>query len=77
MLVFGMPFYGRGNNKEFPINYDFNEKGYSKEYTEQWDDVAKVPYLVDKNGKMVNPRGTAKAETAQKTTTIDFSDTAA
>lgn len=53
MLVFGMPFYGRGNNKEFPINYDFNEKGYSKEYTEQWDDVAKVPYLVDKDGKMV------------------------
>lgn len=53
MLVFGMPFYGRGNNKEFPINYDFNEKGYFKEYTEQWDDVAKVPYLVDKDGKMV------------------------
>ena len=53
MLVFGVPFYGRGNNKEIPINYDFNEKGYSKEYTEQWDDVAKVPYLADKDGKMV------------------------
>ena len=46
-----------------PENYDFNEKGYSKEYTEQWDDVAKVPYLADKDGKMVmgfeNPRSLA------------------
>ena len=53
MLVLGMPFYGRGNNKEFPINYDFNEKGYSNEYTEKWDDTAKAPYLADKDGKMV------------------------
>lgn len=53
MLVLGMPFYGRGNNKEFPINYDFHEKGYSDEYTEKWDDVAKAPYLADKDGKMV------------------------
>lgn len=52
-LVMGMPFYGRGGGEGFPRFYDFNKKGYSKEYTEKWDDIAKVPYLIDSNGRMV------------------------
>ncbi len=58
-LVLGIPFYGRGNDKvgNF-INYD--KLIQLKDCRELWDDVAKVPYLADKDGKMIcsydNPR---------------------
>jgi chitinase len=57
-LTLGMPFYGRGGAL-------FQNMGYGQmknldEYTEKWDDVAKVPYLVNKDGIFVfgyeNPR---------------------
>lgn len=53
MLVMGMPFYGRGGGEGFPRFRDLNKVGYPKEYTEKWDEVGKVPYLVDKDGRMV------------------------
>lgn len=52
-LVMGMPFYGRGGGEGFPRFRDLNKVGYPKEYTEKWDEIGKVPYLVDKDGRMV------------------------
>lgn len=61
-LVMGMPFYGRGGNG-FPNFQDFNKVGHSKDYTEKWDEGAKVPYLVDRDNTLVfgyeNPRSLA------------------
>ena len=47
-LTLGMPFYGKG----LP-NIRFQDIPKLTDYTEQWDDVAKVPYLTDKDGKFV------------------------
>lgn len=52
-LVMGMPFYGRGGGKGFPRFRNFNKVGYSDEYTECWDEVAQVPYLINKDGLLV------------------------
>ena len=52
-LVMGMPFYGRGGGEGFPKLRDINKLAYPKEYTERWDETGKVPYLVDKDGRMV------------------------
>lgn len=62
-LVMGMPFYGRGGNG-YPSFQDFNKVGNTNEdYTEKWDSVAQVPYLVNKNDTLVfgfeNPRSLA------------------
>lgn len=61
--VMGMPFYGRGGNG-YPSFQDFNKVGNTNEdYTEKWDSVAQVPYLVNKNDTLVfgfeNPRSLA------------------
>ena len=57
-LVLGMPFYGRGG--KILSNRDFRDIDFNGEYTEQWNDTAKVPYLINKEGIMVlgfdNPR---------------------
>ena len=62
-LVMGMPFYGK-TAKDFPrVKWHEYNTLPADEYTEQWDDVAKVPYLVDSEGKLVsgfeNPRSLA------------------
>ncbi len=61
-LVMGMPFYGRGG-KDYPNFQDFNKIDFAKGYRECWDETAKVPYLIDKNGTFVfgyeNPRSLA------------------
>lgn len=62
-LVMGMPFYGRGG-ANYPNFQDFNKVGNtSKDFTEKWDDIAQVPYLVNKNDTLVfgfeNPRSLA------------------
>lgn len=62
-LVLGMPFYGRGG-KYFPDFKEYkNMKYYKKGVRECWDDIAKVPYLVDKTGTLIfsfdNPRSLA------------------
>lgn len=57
-----MPFYGRGGDG-YPNFQDFNKVGHTREYRECWDEVAKVPYLANKAGKLVfgyeNPRSLA------------------
>ncbi len=50
-LVVGMPVYGRG-----PVEFRemIMEPGCVKPpYSEQWDDVAKVPYIADADGNLV------------------------
>lgn len=51
-IVLGMPFYGHGNGKDFEDSVDYKDIKYDG-YTEKWDDVAMVPYLVNSEGKMV------------------------
>lgn len=50
-LVLGMPFYGRGG--KLLSNRDFRDINLNGEYTEHWNDTAKVPYLTNKDGIMV------------------------
>lgn len=62
-LVMGMPFYGRGG-ANYPNFQDYNKVGSThKDITEKWDEVAQVPYLVNKNDTLVfgfeNPRSLA------------------
>ena len=53
-IVLGMPFYGHGNESDVPESVDFRDlKKYQDKFTEKWDDTAKVPYLVNSEGKMV------------------------
>lgn len=48
-LVMGVPFYGRGKEHDY-----FRDRGaLADQYTEMWDEKAKVPYLLDKKGEMV------------------------
>ncbi len=51
-LVLGMPFYGRGG-KEVPTFLDYKKISSLEGMTEQWDEVAKVPYLTDSAGDLV------------------------
>ena len=50
-LVLGMPFYGRGG--KILSNRDYRKIDFNGEYTEQWNDTAKVPYLVNNEGTLV------------------------
>ena len=50
-LVMGMPFYGRGG--KLLSNRNFRDIAPKGEYIEQWNDTAKVPYLINKEGIMV------------------------
>jgi len=51
-LVMGMPFYGRAS-KDYKRPRSFGEMILDDLYVERWDSTACVPYLVDKDGKMV------------------------
>ena len=51
-IVLGIPFYGHGNGKECADYVDFNEISY-KNLNRMWDNVSKVPYLVNSAGSMV------------------------
>ncbi|GHT74947.1 hypothetical protein AGMMS50262_08950 [Bacteroidia bacterium] len=53
-LVLGIPFYGHGDIKN--IAYSVNYKEIINKltgFTEKWDDIAKVPYLVNEKGEIV------------------------
>lgn len=53
-IVLGMPFYGHGNGSDVPESVDYRDLGkYLEKFTKKWDDKAKVPYLVNSEGKMV------------------------
>ena len=51
-LVLGVPFYGKPAAGE-SVDYIDLVSSYIGTYTERWDDVSKVPYLVDASGAMV------------------------
>ena len=51
-LVLGVPFYGKPASGESVDYVNLASSSYSQ-YTERWDDVSKVPYLVDASGTMV------------------------
>ena len=51
-LVLGIPFYGHGNEVEFPEDIDYNDVCIEG-YVECWDEEAKVPYLVNSFGEMI------------------------
>lgn len=51
-LVLGVPFYGKPSEGE-SIDYGYIISGEYSKYTRRWDDVSKVPYLVDEAGAMV------------------------
>ena len=57
MITMGLPFYGRGgrgydNYLDWKVYVDWKKTGKLQEkgLTEEWDDEAKVPYLVGKDG---------------------------
>ena len=63
------------------VREESKSKSASYQFVRQWflqnfPEYFRYPSF-DEYGKMINPRGTAKMETSQKTTTIDFSNTAA
>ncbi|ADY53856.1 Chitinase [Pseudopedobacter saltans DSM 12145] len=51
-LVMGIPFYGRGN-KEIGGFTNYRNILELKGYERKWDEVSKVPYLVDSAGNFV------------------------
>ncbi len=61
-LTLGIPFYGHGTSP-IPADIAYRDILTLKGYTEQWDDVAKVPYMTDPDGKFMltydNPRSIA------------------
>lgn len=52
-LVLGVPFYGRGDKKQTSDYVLFRDIEKFSNFEERWDDVAKVPYLVDSKGELV------------------------
>jgi chitinase len=52
-LVLGVPFYGHGDSKAISDFIDYKNIIQLKGFAEKWDDVAKMPYLVDANDKIV------------------------
>ncbi|WP_321333896.1 glycosyl hydrolase family 18 protein [uncultured Bacteroides sp.] len=51
-LVLGIPFYGHGRD-QVPNYINYNKIKELTNYTAQWDDVAKAPYLTDSTGRVV------------------------
>ncbi len=52
-LVLGIPFYGRGNNKDIKGFVHYRDLIKLTGFETKWDTVAKVPYLVNTAGEMV------------------------
>ena len=54
-MVLGIPFYGHGiGSDDFPRDVDYKEISIDgSKYYDQWDDVAKVPYVANATGTMV------------------------
>ena len=53
-IVLGIPFFGRADGKAFGGEDEVDYKDINPgKYAVRWDDMAKVPYLVDEKGNMV------------------------
>lgn len=59
-MLLGVPFYGHGA-KSVSGFIDYKDIINLKGYTECWDDIAKVPYLKDKDGDFVCTYENAKS----------------
>lgn len=59
-IVLGVPFYGHGDREVYSDFVNYRDMKSVEGMKEMWDDVAKVPYIVDGDGRMVlsfeNPR---------------------
>lgn len=59
-MVIGMGFYGRGDDTAFCGWTDYGKIELTDGMTEQWDEIAKVPYIITADSVMVlgfdNPR---------------------
>ncbi|MDR3250160.1 MAG: glycoside hydrolase [Tannerella sp.] len=51
-LVLGLPFYGHGTDG-LPDFIDYKDIIKLEKYSKQWDDVAKIPYMTNDEGKLV------------------------
>lgn len=51
-LTLGMPFYGHGIDSISDF-IDYKDMASLSGYTQKWDSIAMVPYLLDKDGKFV------------------------
>ncbi|MDR0508167.1 MAG: glycoside hydrolase [Dysgonamonadaceae bacterium] len=51
-LVLGIPFYGHGDTKSLAYSVDYKNIIKLTGFVEKWDDVAKVPYLVNTKGEI-------------------------
>ena len=53
-LTLGMPLYGHGDKVNYPDYVDFKDMNPPKEgLTKEWDEIARVPYYADSEGKPV------------------------
>lgn len=61
-LVLGVPLYGKGDKKAIG-DVDYKSLERQSKHEVKWDEVAKVPYLVDSKGEMIytyeNPKSLA------------------
>lgn len=59
-IVLGMPFYGRGNENGHTFYRDFKDIKPEVGQHEEWDSIAKSPYIADSDGNFIlgydNPR---------------------
>lgn len=52
-LTLGMPLYGRGDHSNKVLDMYVKTRNTDGRYFERWDDVGKVPYLVDETDTLV------------------------
>ena len=52
-LLLGMPLYGRGDHSNPTLDKFVKTGDTAGKYFRRWDDVGKVPYLVDESGQLV------------------------
>ena len=52
-LTLGMPLYGRGDHSNKILDQYVKTRYTDGKYSERWDSIGQVPYLVDENGELV------------------------
>lgn len=52
-LTLGLPFYGRGDQKEYPDYMDYKDLEVRDGYTLVWDEKAQSPYIANADGTLV------------------------
>lgn len=52
-IVMGIPFYGHGDGKAYPVDGVDYRDIKTGSFKEMWDETSQVPYLADEKGNMV------------------------